>query len=799
MLDPTPQTAPGRPGIEARWTSSAKEGVGTAHSAASPLWFTLSHGILNEVYYPRIDQAALRDAQFLVVTPDGRFVDEKRDLAQHARATEPGIPAFNVEFADPEDAFEITQRYVGDPLRPVVLIDVTYRAVDSPIGEHTLVFLAAPHLGNQGAGNSAWVGEHKGTPMVFAHRGDVALAIAVDTAVAGRSVGYVGFSDAWQDLHRNGGFTWRWQQAENGNVALALEPDLEACGGTFTLAMGFGRTADEAAHHATASLRDGFASALTLYRKQWETWQAALDLPSQSAVARTSAAVLAAHEATTFAGGLIASLSIPWGDAKGDQDLGGYHLVWPRDHVETAGALFAMGASAEGLRALSYLRATQENDGRWAQNLWLDGTPYWTGVQIDETALPILLVDLAEACGAFGTEEERDRYWPMVRSAAAYLAANGPVTGQDRWEEDGGYSPFTLATEIAALLVAAEMADRHHEPGVARYLRETADCWDGHIESWCYATGTDLAARVGVSGYYVRIGATGDVETPVAGWINIKNRPAGQNVAPASAVVSPDALALVRFGLRPADDPRIVSTVEVIDATLRENFPYGPGWRRYTGDGYGEHDDGEPFDGTGRGRVWPLLTGERAHYELAAGNSTEAKALTATIEAMAAPSGLIPEQVWDGGDIPARELSYGAAAGSARPLVWAHAEYLKLLRSLAEGVVFDLPGAVTRHRRDPVAATRRFWRPNHKITEIGSGLPLRIEVPEQATIHWSTDNWQTAMDTATSDSGIGMHFIDLPATALPETGELLFTIRRAAGWEDQDYRVAIGDQDHENN
>jgi glucoamylase len=793
----TSEDAPGRPGIEGRWTSSAKEGVGTAHSAASPLWFTLSHGILNEIYYPRIDRAAIRDAQFLAVTPDGRFVDEKRDCAGHAYVLEPGIPAYEVNVADPQGSFRVTRRYVSDPVRPVMLVEVAYTAVDSALGDHTVVFMAAPHLGNQGAGNTAWVGEHKGTPMLFARRGDVAMAVAVDTAVAGRSVGYVGFSDAWQDLHRNGAFTWRWQHADDGNVAVALEPDLESCRGVFTVALGFGRTQHEAAHHATASLRDGFASSLALYRRQWEAWQGAIDLPSQSAVARTSAAVLAAHEATTFPGGLIASLSIPWGDSKGDQDLGGYHLVWPRDHVETAGALFAIRAHEEGLRALSYLRATQEPDGHWAQNMWLDGTPYWTGVQIDETALPILLVDLADAAGAFQTNEERDRYWPMVRNAAGYIAANGPVTGQDRWEEDGGYSPFTLATEIAALLVAAEMADGRDESAVARYLRDTADCWDGHIESWCYAEGTDLAETAGVPGHYVRIGAADNTETPVGGWINIKNRPAGQNVAPASAVVSPDALALVRFGIRRADDPRIVATVAVIDDTLRREFPYGPGWLRYTGDGYGEHDDGRPFDGTGKGRVWPLLTGERAHYELAAGNSTEAKALVATMEAMAAPSGLIPEQVWDGTDIPNRELSYGSAAGSARPLVWAHAEYLKLLRSVVDGAIFDLPGAVTRHQRDPVAATRRFWRPNHKISGIGPGLPLRIELPEPATVHWSTDNWQTATDTTTSDSGIGMHFIDIPATALPETGELVFTIRRADGWEEEDYRVAIGDQDHE--
>jgi glucoamylase len=756
------------------------------------VWFTLSHGILNEIYYPRIDQAAVRDAQFLMITPDGRFIDEKRDCAHHTRAIDPGIPAFAVELSDPGGTFEVTQRYISDPIRPVVLIDVCYDAVESGPGEHTVVFLAAPHLGNQGAGNSAWVEVHKGTEMVFAQRDDIAIACAVDTPVVARSVGYVGTSDAWQDLHHNQAFTWRWERADDGNVAIALQPDLDACDGRFTVAMGFGRAPAEAAHHAIASLRDGFSSALDVYRNQWEDWQRSITLPSDRAMARTSAAVLATHEAATFPGGLIASLSIPWGDSMGDQDLGGYHLVWPRDHVETAGGLLAIGAHAEGLRALSYLRATQEADGHWAQNMWLDGTPYWGGVQIDETALPVLLLDLAKASGALDAPEARDRYWPMVRSAAGYIVANGPVTGQDRWEEDGGYSPFSLATEIAALLVAAEMAEHRDERTVARYLRETADCWDAHIEAWCYATGTDLATVVGVPGYYVRIGATDNIEAPVGGSISIKNRPAGQNVAAASAVVSPDALALVRFGLREPDDPRIVNTIAVIDATLREEFDYGPGWRRYTGDGYGEHDDGRPFDGTGRGRVWPLLTGERAHYELAAGNTTLVSELIKAIEIMAEPSGLIPEQIWDAPDIPERELVFGSASGSARPLVWAHAEYVKLLRSVADHEIFDLPGAVTRHHADPVAASRRFWRPNHKITDIESGVPLRIELPESATIRWSTDNWTSRIDADTIDSGIGMHYIDIPGSDLPEQGSILFTIRRSTGWEGIDYQISIG-------
>ncbi|TGV96463.1 glucan 1,4-alpha-glucosidase, partial [Mesorhizobium sp. M2D.F.Ca.ET.145.01.1.1] len=112
---------------------------------------------------------------------------------------------------------------------------------------------------------------------------------------------------------------------------------------------------------------------------------------------------------------------------------------------------------------------------------------------------------------------------------------------------------------------------------------------------------------------------------------------------------------------------------------------------RYNSDGYGEHEDGAPFDGTGQGRPWPLLAGERAHYELAAGRKDEAASLLDALERSAGPGGLLPEQVWDGADIPERELLHGKPSGSAMPLVWAHSEHIKLLRSLRDGAVFDMP------------------------------------------------------------------------------------------------------------
>ena len=242
----------------------------------------------------------------------------------------------------------------------------------------------------------------------------------------------------------------------------------------------------------------------------------------------------------------------------------------------------------------------------------------------------------------------------------------------------------------------------------------------------------------------------------------IKNRRPDESGA-AEAVVSTDALALVRFGLRAADDPRIKDTVRVIDSLLRVETPAGPSWHRYNGDGYGEHADGSPFDGTGIGRAWPLLTGERAHLALARGDQAEAERLLGTMERLAGDGGLLPEQTWDAPDIPERELFFGRPAGSAMPLVWAHAEYLKLVRGLADGLVFDLPPqTVERYLERDTDTTLVVWRFNHKTRELPRGRTLRVETLAPATIRWSSDGWRTVRDAATRDSGLGVHLADLP-------------------------------------
>ncbi|HEY3043667.1 MAG TPA: glycoside hydrolase family 15 protein, partial [Vicinamibacterales bacterium] len=335
------------------------------------------------------------------------------------------------------------------------------------------------------------------------------LALACSAPWLARSVGFVGYSDGWQELRAHGRLEQTYERAENGNVALTGEIDLTASSAEFVLALAFGPTPAAAGQHAVACLLRGFDVSEGKYLDGWIQWHRSRTAPPPAEVdARSlidfSAAVLKCHESKDFGGGVIASLSIPWGFEKGDDDMGGYHLVWPRDLVEDGGGFLAAGALDDARRVLHFLQVTQDLDGHWCQNMWLDGSPYWNGIQMDEAALPVLLVDLARRNGAL-KPAEHDHYWTMIRRAIGYIVRNGPVSPQDRWEEDAGYSPFTLGAEIAAILVAADCADANGLPDMATYLRETADAWNASLESWMYVTGTPLAVQCGVDGYYVRV------------------------------------------------------------------------------------------------------------------------------------------------------------------------------------------------------------------------------------------------------------------------------------------------------
>jgi len=799
MMPHAETAAPGWPGIAPRWTSSAKEGVGTSASYQSRVWFTISHGILNEVYYPRIDQANIRDMGFLVADGDQYFSEEKRDTNRRISPLEQGVPGYRLVNSCKRGRYRMTKTVITDPERDVLLQKVHFDAGKGKLEDYGVFALLAPHIGNRGYGNNGWIGDYKGIPMLFAQREGVSLALACSTAFRNMSCGYVGVSDGWQDISANKKMTWEYSTASNGNIALTAELDLTASDGECVTALAFGRTPGEAGQQARNALLKDFDRVQQAFVDGWKELQSqSMDLGKMYETGfdlyRVSNTVLRTHEEKSYPGAVIASLSIPWGFSKSDDDLGGYHLIWPRDLSQAAGGFIASGDTEHARETLLYLMSTQEEDGHWLQNMWLDGSPYWGGVQMDETAFPILVADQLKRVDALSGFDP----WSMIQRAAGYLVRNGPVTQQDRWEEDGGYSPFTLAAEIAGLLAAADFAEERGDYALASYLRETADTWNEAIERWTYVTGTKLANRVGVNGYYVRIAPANpsDTELPASAFVSLRNRPLGQEVVPGEQVVSVDALALVRYGLRSAKDPRILDTVKVIDSILRRETRTGPVWHRYNSDGYGEHDDGSPFDGTGVGRGWPLLAGERAHYEIARGEIEEAEQLLHVIEAQASPGGLIPEQVWDAEDIPKRGLHNGRPAGSAMPLVWAHAEYIKLARSIRERKVFDMPPQpVIRYQTEKTGSKLAAWRFNQKIRTIPVGRNLRIEVLAPATIHWSEDGWKTVTDSKTVDTGLGIHYADLETATLSPGENVVFTFfwPEANRWEGTDFQVTVAE------
>ncbi|MGA9322477.1 MAG: glycoside hydrolase family 15 protein, partial [Xanthobacteraceae bacterium] len=495
-----------------------------------------------------------------------------------------------------------------------------------------------------------------------------------------------------------------------------------------------------------------------------------------------SSMVLRTHRDKTYPGAMTASLSVPWGNSRDDR--GGYHLVWPRDLVQCATALLAFGAEEEGRNTLRYLIATQKSDGSWYQNQWLGGSPYWQGLQLDEVAFPVLLAASMAERDALNGIAVAD----MVHRALCFIAATGPSSPQDRWEENAGINCFTLSVCIAALVAGAEFLPQPAK----EFALALADFWNDRIESWTAVRGTPLARQLGVDGYYIRVAPPEVPSDPESSQsiLNLKNR--RRAAVPADEEIGIDFLQLVRFGLRGANDQLIRDSIKAVDALLKVDTPNGPAWHRYNGDGYGEHNDGRPFDGTGRGRAWPLLTGERGHYELAAGN--DPKLYLKTMAAMAGPGGMMPEQVWDSAALPERRLFPGRPTGSAMPLAWTHAEFVKLMISRQLGYPFDRPAAVWRRYggRRP-EAKRAIWCLHAPIGRIEHGMALIIALPRAARIHWGTNGWQNAADDETQDAGLGLHRFEVTESVLSQVRSINFTFqwRDTQDWVGKDFLVSI--------
>ena len=769
--------APGRPGNKPCWETGAKEAVGTAITRESRVWFTIAHGFLNEIYFPDVDRANTRFLRFLVAGDNGYLCDECNGVNYSIKAFSPGIPLYRISSECKDGRFSLEKEILTDPERDALLIKSSFKPANSANNLRLYIFCNS-HVRDEGQENDGWLGRYKSDYMLFAQRDGLCFAIACSSPWKATSCGYMGVSDGLTDLRANGGLMHRYNIAEKGNIALTGEIDLAATHGRFTLALGCGGTSAEAAQQARAALLRDFDQVRKQYVSGWRDFHSTVTELSRSDdndLFRVSAAISRVHESKRFPGAFVASLSIPWGFDRSDNDLGGYHVIWPRDLCETALGLLACGDADSARRALFYLETTQGEDGNWPQNMWLDGSKNWTSKQMDETAFPILLADALRRSGQL----EGHNPWPLLKKTASYLVKHGPVAEQDRWEQDPGYATFTMSVEIAAVLAAADFADLNEEHEQARFLRETADAWNEAVDELTYAHDTDLARRCGVAGYYLRLTPPDAIRAASLDELTIKltNHAEGDKIHRAVDIVSPDALALVRFGLRAADDPRILDTVKVIDENLLTMTATGPAWRRYSDDGYGEHPDGRPYKKTGVGRCWPLMAGERAHYELAKGDIAAAEELRRTMARQTSECGLIPEQVWDAADIPEHGLFNGHPTGSGMPLVWAHAEYIQLLRSLREGAVWSTPPQpVERYVKGQTQASFQIWTCDQQRARITPGKELRIDLHDPATIEWTVDGWKSTQHTTTADSGLGVHYALLRVSQLLPGAEIRFRV-----------------------
>jgi glucoamylase len=793
----TQSTAFGKPGLQPRWTQGNKDGVGTAKAISSRVWFTLSNGILNEVYYPTIDRPQIRDLQYLI-TDGSSFLHEEKHLYTTTERISPHVLGYRIVNSDPEGRYTLTKDIIADPQDSCILQHTHLTGNPQTLEKLRLYAICSPHLGVGGGNDSAKVVNVAGVKILTAYQDDKWLAMAATVPFTRLSCGYVGESDGWTDLADNFQMDWEFQQAQGGNIALTGEIDPKKHH-KFTLGLAFASRLHDAVTTLLLSLDIPFAEKKAFYINQWNSvCQDRLPLEQVCGdggnLYCSSFSLLLAHEDKIYPGAMIASLSIPWGEVHGDEQQGGYHLVWPRDMVNSVTALLAAGHRATALEALIYLAASQQADGGFAQNFWINGEPYWTGVQLDEVAFPILLAWQLYRHNAL---RQFDPY-QMVMRATKYLIHHGPATQQERWEEASGYSPSTLASNIAALICAATYARERGDESTARFIEDYADFLESHLEAWTVTTEGTLIPEI--KRHYIRINPV-DIhnpqpnENPNQKMLAIANRPPGsQWQFPAKEIVDAGFLELVRYGIRQPSDRLIVDSLQVVDKILKVETPLGACWHRYNHDSYGQREDGGPFLTYGKGRACPLLTAERGLYELAAGHDVQP--FIQAMKAFASDTGMLPEQIWDEPDRPDSHLYCGRPTGSAMPLAWAHAEYIKLLRSVQDGKVFGWIPEVANRYSDNKKPTQflEIWKFNRQIRTIKLGYTMRIQALTRFCLHWSNDNWQTIQNTQSTATSIDIEFVDITiASQQPSCIDFTFFWIDSQNWENCNYQVAFVD------
>lgn len=821
------------------WSRADKLGVGTARSLSSSVWYTVANGIITEIYFPDVDSPQVRDFQLIFTDGTSFFHDAQRDFTHKCEwidsstPASPGVPTMGLRVTNTAigQPYSYVQEIIAEPQSPCVLVRTTLQGDPAFLSGLHVYALLAPHMDGLGQNNNAYVVSTSNGARLVANYGNFWLALGADCGFKNTSCGFVGSSDGWTDIITNRRLAiWTYDAAIGGYVALTGE--LNLAGETqFVLAMGFCEsegtpafgdmpatpsTPNQALTSVTEALTypfdgaSGTYSHLQAFLQEWAAvWQSPPNTPfvpragvtgDSNQLFSISRNVLLSHEDKSSSGALVASLSIPWGETVYDL-AAGYHLVWPRDMSQSAMALLAAGGEDTALRCLMFLATSQSSDGSFAQKFFIDGQPWFgSNPQLDEFSFPILLAYRLHLLGKLQGFDPRG----MVMAAAAAIIIYGPITTQERWEEQAGFSPSTLAANIAALVAAADLAaNAWGDVASSNFFFQYADFLESNLEKWCLTTQGTLVP--GKPTHYVRIlpsrYQSGDFRifdpntTDPSQSISI----GGNSYAP-KEIVDGGFLELVRYGIRDPRDPNIVASVAVIDAKLQTTLPQGPGYHRYNNDVYGQGPQGQPWvnDNSGIGRPWPLLTGERGHYEVALGN--DATPYVHYIENFAGLEKLIPEQIWDQPDRTNPTFKLGGPTGSARPLAWAHAEYIKLVCSVSNKKVFDRVDAVEARYLDASAPPtyRKVRAPNtleifnlaYRPSQMKAGYTIRFPLGANFKLRWTGNNWSTSTDTDATQllSSLPFYYVDIPTTQAQAGITLKFSIfwKNSQTWQSYD-------------
>lgn len=711
------------PGDPAYFDLARKDCLGTAQNNGSKVWFTLAEGVLSDVYYPTIDNTNVKTLQYLV-SDGSTFTDlQTRDTTYTVSLLDEQALDCRVTSTARNGKYRIVTDYLTDPGHNSVVMHVHFTALIGKLADYQLYVRYDPTINGNGGGGASNAGADSATVDNSSGR---AIPVAYDTSTTSTAAnrtyatpvysaldasrpflqvsnGFVGTaSDGLTQLTSTHALSGLFAQATNGNVEQTVQLD-PGQSGDLVLTLGFGTTQAQAVSAAQASSHTPFQWLRQRYEAQWETYDRRLARPSPlfSATLRDeyylNANVLKASEDKTFTGAEVASLASPWGQAVAANNpamtyFGSYREVFARDLYEAWTGFYLDGDLTTARELVAFLFNNQQlADGSMPRNSLLNGkiAPDSGGTQLDETSYPLLMAYQLHMM-------DSTLYQQHVKPAANFVIAHGPAYGVERWEEQSGYSPSTIAAEIAGLVAAAQIALANHDQQSAHIWLGVADDWQRSIESYAVTTNGPLASHP----YYIRLSKTGDPNAAMS--YNLGN---GGPTLDQRSVIDAGFLELVRLGLKGAQNQAITASLPVVDATIETDTPSGPGYHRYNGDGYGDSSStGQPWatNNTGNGHIWPVLDGERGEYEAAAGKRDQALLLLNSMQKFGSGVGLIPEQDWENPDLAASPygsdpttasigFTNGQAAGSASPLTWAAAQYVRLLLDIQSGRTLEQP------------------------------------------------------------------------------------------------------------